>query len=209
MKKFGRLITDEIPIRKGHCIYYKCICDCGNETIVERNALSSGKVVSCKCYHKEILKERISVHNMWGTKTYWAWAQARQRCINIKSQNYENYGERGIIMCDRWLNSFEYFLEDMGKCPEGLSLDRLNNDDGYYKENCHWTNNSFQGYNKRKDKRNTSGKTGVSFIKSKNKWRAYITKNNKQINLGLFIDIKDAICARNEAELKYYGKNKE
>jgi hypothetical protein len=208
MKIFGRLITDEIPIKKNKAYFYKCFCICGNVSIVERNSLKHGKVISCGCYQKEVTKRKSSTHNMWGTKTYWAWAQARQRYSNSKSPAYKDYGGRGITMCKEWSNSFESFFNDMGECPQGFSLDRLNNDLGYFKDNCHWASKSYQGYNRRKDNRNTSGKTGVSFMNTKNKWRAYITVNSKQINLGLFISFQEAVFARNEAELKYYGKNK-
>lgn len=209
MKKFGRLLTDEIAIKKSRYIYYNCICDCGNEKIVERNSLFSGETKSCGCYQKEVRSKRATRHSMWGTKTYWAWAQARQRCFNIKDRNYHNYGGRGITMCDRWKKSFVSFFEDMGEAPIGSSLDRLENNDSYHKENCHWTTSGFQSYNRRKETKNTSGKTGVCLRKRDNKYRAYITVNKKQISLGLFNNIDDAIQVRKKAELQFYGKNKE
>lgn len=209
MKRYGRLITDEIPIKRGKAYFYKCVCDCGNTSMPERNNLFSGKVISCGCYRNEQASRRVTKHSLWGTKTYWAWAQARQRCTKINSQNFKNYGGRGITMCDRWLESFENFLEDMGECPEGLSLDREDNDGDYSKSNCRWVNSSIQGFNRRKDRRNTSGRTGVSFMKSKQKWRAYITVDQRQINLGLFSNFEDACVARESAEMTYFGKTKE
>lgn len=207
MKRFGRLTTDEISIKKGKAYFYKCICDCGNITTPERNALFSGRVVSCGCYAKEKLLERTVTHNLWGTKTYWAWAQAKQRCTNNTSQDFENYGGRGINFDTKW-NSFEEFYGDMGECPEGMTLDRIDVNGNYCKDNCRWTNNSMQSFNTRKQTNNTSGRTGVSYLKSKGKWRAYINVKGKQIYLGLFLDYEKACKARTEAEVKYFGEIK-
>ena len=97
----------------------------------------------------------------------------------------------------------------MGERPEGTSLDRTDVNGNYCKENCRWADASVQGFNQRKSTNNTSGRTGVSWNKQKLKWDAYIMKDRKKINLGRFEKKEDAILAREQGELKYYGFIKE
>lgn len=86
-------------------------------------------------------------HRLSHTKTYKSWKNMRQRCRN-KANRW--YGKRGITVCDEWENSFRAFYRDMGEKPEGLTLDRIDNDKGYCKENCRWASPSVQSTNKRK-----------------------------------------------------------
>ncbi len=75
----------------------------------------------------------------------------KKRCLNPKEPAYPNYGGRGITVCERWLGSFQNFLDDMGECPEGLTIDRVDNSLGYYKENCRWATDLEQGNNTRRN----------------------------------------------------------
>lgn len=88
------------------------------------------------------------VHGMCRTPTHNAWIGMRQRCSNPKHPRYRDYGGRGITVCERWL-TFASFLEDMGVCPPGLSLDRVNNDGNYESGNCRWATVAEQNSNKR------------------------------------------------------------
>lgn len=133
----------------------------------------------------------------------------KQRCLNPNHKVYNSYGGRGISLCDHWQESFLNFYNDMGDCPKGCSLDRIDNNLGYFKENCRWTSRNIQGFNRRKHSNNKSGKTGVFWSNLDKKWKCQIKVNGKNIHLGYFEDKDLAIEIRNNAELKYYGFNKD
>lgn len=83
------------------------------------------------------------------SSTYLTWAGMKQRCLNPKHKQYQDYGGRGIKICKRWMK-FEQFLKDMGVRPDGLTLDRINVDGSYCKRNCRWADKITQANNKRK-----------------------------------------------------------
>ena len=92
-------------------------------------------------------------HGMSHTTIYEVWAGMKKRCINPNNKDYDKYGGRGITICDRWLNSFENFYEDMGDRPfKGAQLDRKENDKGYYKSNCRWVTSKQNNNNRRNPK---------------------------------------------------------
>jgi hypothetical protein len=154
--KYGRLtITEEIepyitPSGVRHR-KFNCLCDCGEKKSIVLKSLRNNHTISCGCFHKEVKTN----HGLTGTYEYHIWNSMKQRCNNPKNISYKDYGGRGIKVCDRWLNSFNFFLEDMGKKPDGYSLDRINNDDGYKPTNCRWATMKEQSNNRRVvDKKN-------------------------------------------------------
>lgn len=146
-KKFGKLLVQSEAGRQSGKVLWKCICDCGNETLSTSGNLNFGVSSSCgKC--------KVT-HGMSSTNFYSVWAQMVYRCTNPTAPNWEYYGGRGIGVCADWLN-FENFYRDMYPTyQEGLSIDRVDNDSGYCKENCRWTTRDIQTRNMRKRKSNT------------------------------------------------------
>ena len=132
--------------------------------------------------------------------TYSSWQRMLDRCLNKNNPRYAYYGGIDITVCERWLY-FQNFLEDMGEKPEGLTLERINNNQGYYPENCKWATYDEQAANKGNYKNNTSGCKGVSWCQRGKAWQAYINRKGKRMFLGYYKDIEDAINARRQAEI--------
>lgn len=151
------------------------------------------------------LKRKNELHGLRKHPLYNAWGNMHQRCRNPKATGYKRYGGRGIEVCERW-NSFTNFLADMGERPEGMTLDRIDNNGNYEPGNCRWANSTQQTINTRARKSKSNIK-GVYWIKFLRKWRAVLTINYKTIHLGVFSDKNDAIKARKEAEKVHFQKN--
>lgn len=146
-KVFGRLLVLEHAGKsvRGQSLWL-CSCSCGNQKVMQYSSLVAG-TQSCGCKKREPNLANTT-HGQSNTRTYRAWTNMKARCLDVNHQAYHNYGARGITVCERWM-TFEPFLEDMGFCPEGLEIERMDNDDGYYKENCKWATRSEQQSNKR------------------------------------------------------------
>jgi hypothetical protein len=119
-----------------------CICECSNVVNCSLNNIRRKTRVSCGCIRKEGLNKK---HGYCGTKTYGAWTRMKGRCNNPNHDSYIYYGNKGIKVCDKWNNSFEEFLKDMGDCPEGYSIGRIDVNKGYEPNNCKWVKNRTKG----------------------------------------------------------------
>lgn len=198
-KIFGRwIVLSQEKSRYGK-IMWLCLCKCGNIKIVQGSSLKSGDTKSCGC----IIKEASTSFGMRGTSTHNSWAGILQRCNNPKDKSYQGYGGRGITVCERW-HKFKNFYEDMGKCPENLSIERVDNNKGYYPANCKWATRNEQQRNKRIDKKNTTGVNGVIINRKTGKYKVSIIANSKYHSLGTFFLLEDAIEARKQGEQKYW-----
>ena len=142
-EKYGRLTVLSLDgLNKHKRSMWSCLCDCGNETVVDISNLKYGTTFSCGC----LRKQNKTTHGMCDTPTYSTWASMIQRCANSKSHGYEHYGGKGIKVCDKW-KTFSGFLSDMGVRPEGMSLDRVNGNCDYEVNNCRWATNIQQANN--------------------------------------------------------------
>lgn len=133
---------------------FDCRCECGLERTVDGYNLSYGSSVSCGCLKRKASAERILRHGdaRTGKLTveYLAWCKMKTRCYNPKCERYPSYGGRGIAVCERWRNSYEAFLADMGRKPtQQHSLDRRDVNGNYEPGNCRWATDHEQRMNKR------------------------------------------------------------
>ena len=191
IKELGMRFPTEKSRQKYRYGLFECQY-CGEEFEANSNNIKVGNTKSCGCLRGEL-------HGLKGHKLYGTWRQMVQRCTNSKHKNYKNYGGRGIIICEEWLDikKFIAWAESTHPNIEGYTLDRIDNDKGYNPDNCRWADRITQAVNKRIQKSNTSKILGVSWTSRDKRWVAQISHRGKKVWLGQFISIEDAIEARN------------
>lgn len=225
--RYGRLVAIRHsgfymkPSGKRSAIW-ECLCDCGNICNIRSTSLHSGDTKSCGCLGRYLRHEkpleidpvletfrkiskttdqpkRVRVS---GTRTHNTYKRMKGRCRNKNDPHYHMYGGCGITVCERWLESFDNFLEDMGERPEGTSLDRINGKLGYFKENCRWATPTEQAFNQKI--KNIYGKSGIGRY-ANGDYKASISKEGRNWLLGRFETLEEAIEIRELAELELYG----
>lgn len=147
-KQFGRLtVIQYVKSPRG----WLCKCSCGTEKIIASIALRLGRTKSCGCWHSECVTKKNITHGKNRTSIYTRWQQMMDRCYNPNNNNYKDYGGRGITVDEPW-HVFENFYKDMGEpTTPKHSLDRIDNNKGYNKNNCRWATNKVQTNNTRRN----------------------------------------------------------
>lgn len=159
-RNFGRLTVIERAPQKlsgnRYRVAWHCVCQCGNKTIITAdNLLRPRAVRSCGCLHLDV----ICIHHASEAPEYRVWAALLNRCYNQRHKQFRHYGGRGITVCDRWRfgengqHPFICFLADVGHRPSPkLSIDRIDNNDGYHPDNVRWATSLQQARNRRRYK---------------------------------------------------------
>lgn len=151
-QRFGRLTVLEFVSNKKKDAHWLCHCDCGNEKVVRGMRLKIGHTTSCGCFRLEKIHSLNGInHGGKGSKLYTIWVRMKQRCLNPNDKSYKDYGGRGICIAPEWLNDFAAFRDwalSHGY-KDNLSIDRIDNDRGYFPENCRFADAKTQSRNRR------------------------------------------------------------
>lgn len=182
---------------------FRCRCECGAEVSVLGRSLRSGNTKSCGCLSREVAAKREFKHGHVGSRAYHVWSAIIQRCTNPKNPGWNNYGGRGVTVCERWLE-FAAFYADMGDPPPDMSIERVDNNAGYSPENCRWATWVEQSRNKRPHTGNASGVRGVSKCVTTGKWRAQLRVCSKSVWGGRFDTVEEAAACRRALEEQHW-----
>ena len=196
-QRFGKLIAIERAGRNAFKqILWRCMCDCGKQTIVAAGSLATGNTTSCGCITPNFK------HGGWNKSSYNTWRAMMRRCHNPKDKDYKRYGAMGVQVCQEW-HDYIKFAQDMGE-PEGTqTLDRIDPYGNYTKENCRWASVTIQNRNIRLRPNSKSGHIGVH-LRGK-KWYAELTCKKIKYYSHACSTVEEAVAARKELERVHWS----
>ena len=138
--------------KRGNRSAWLCLCTCGATTVATDKALASGATSSCGCLRREMARRKRTapwpIRGNGKSLEYRSWANAKTRCYNRSCFCYPTYGGRGVIMCKEWRSNFSAFLRDLGSCPPGFVLDRIDSRGNYEPGNCRWASPTQSAWNR-------------------------------------------------------------
>jgi hypothetical protein len=197
IKDLDMMFATENSKRKVRFGLYKCGF-CGNEFRTSTQGVLRGKTKSCGCYNIKRVRESNTKHGLRSTRLYTTWSDIKRRTLNPKHKSYQNYGGRGITICEEWLDIHNFYKWALSNgYSDELSIDRIDNDGNYCPENCRWVTPTIQIRNQRIRKTNTSGYKGVCYRKGNNIYTAQICVNKNVIHLGSFKTPEEGAIAYN------------
>lgn len=205
-KTFGKLTALEISGRHhDRSMIWRCRCECGNEAHVQSVKLQSGNTRSCGCLRREVAAliphEQNLIHGHARKKAmtaeYRAWKSMKARCYWPKFVGYHRYGGRGITVCERWRESFEAFLEDVGPRPSAKhSLDRIDNDGNYEPGNCRWADDVAQSNNSVQNRLVKVSGEEMTIATARRKFAPHLSKGTLSARLSRGWTIEQALFQR-------------
>ena len=204
-----KIFTDlTVLSRSGSGDYWLCKCSCGTEDVKRGKSLRKGDTKSCGCLKRKVKPpEPVKTHGMSKTKTYIVWRNMKARCDDTNHPAYENYGGRGVSYAKSW-SKFENFFNDMGECPEGLTLDRTDVLEDYSKDNCKWVDNTIQAIHRRKTNTPTTSRfKGVCFKSAEGKFVGSLTYKGVTYHLGYSLDDRVLAERYDDLLIKLSGDN--
>ena len=164
-------------VRQNNTLLFPCQCECGTLKDVPSQALREGRSKSCGCQKGKLSSAKQKIHGMSHTPAHNRWMSMIQRCTDKNHRSYPAYGGRGITICEKWMD-FRNFYEDMGDPPtEKHTIDRIDNDKGYFPDNCRWASKEDQANNRRSNKMITF--QGITL--TQRNWEKFLNVPEKRI----------------------------
>ena len=189
-----RFATEKSKEKKRYGLYQCQYCGASFKGMVSH--IRTGHKRSCGCQSTKYKNP----HGLHHHRMYKTWSNMIHRCSDPNFKQYEDYGGRGIIVCDEWqdIKNFIDWVENTSNWEEGLTLDRINTNGNYSPDNCTFSNRTIQSINQRIQSSNTSGYVGVCWVVAKNRWKVRVQMYGKCKHIGYFHNLEDAVKARDE-----------